>query len=399
MRRAGTLVLLLITVLILCLSGLAQRPAKRNKSERTVLPNQAPTASLAVSANTITLPCPPDQLSLSGACESKASTSLQIKTTATDPDGDTLLYSYNVNGGRVTGTGASVNWDLSGLGPGTYTASVNVDDGRGCVTTATTSIAIVNCPDCVIIDVCPTISVTCPSEVEPNHPVIFSASFTQGAPAISETYRWTVSAGTITNGQTTSSISVDTAGLSGQTITATVEVGGIDPTCIRTASCSTPVKLVPPEPERFDAYGNIRFNDEKARLDNFAIQLQNTPDSTGYIVGYGSCNTEGIKRAGRAKRYLVNIRGLDESRVVTVAGGCLPELQMRLWILTPDIKPPVDGLGIISPCPDCQKKRRPRKVADTTRPKTRPVPTVAQMSLGDLSWASIETIGDAPPEK
>ena len=28
---------------------------------------------------------------------------------------------------------------------------------------------------------------------------------------------------------------------------------------------------------RFDEYGNIRFNDEKARLDNFAIQLQNEP--------------------------------------------------------------------------------------------------------------------------
>ena len=30
---------------------------------------------------------------------------------------------------------------------------------------------------------------------------------------------------------------------------------------------------------KFDEYGNIRFNDEKARLDNYAIQLQNEPGS------------------------------------------------------------------------------------------------------------------------
>jgi len=32
----------------------------------------------------------------------------------------------------------------------------------------------------------------------------------------------------------------------------------------------------------FDEYGNIKFNDEKARLDNFAVQLQNAPGSQGY---------------------------------------------------------------------------------------------------------------------
>jgi len=34
----------------------------------------------------------------------------------------------------------------------------------------------------------------------------------------------------------------------------------------------------------FDQYGAIRWNDEMARLDNFAIQLQNYEKSIGFIV-------------------------------------------------------------------------------------------------------------------
>jgi hypothetical protein len=65
------------------------------------------------------------------------------------------------------------------------------------------------------------------------------------------------------------------------------------------------------KPRLFDEYGNIRFNDEKARLDNYAIQLQNEPTSQGYIIAFGSCDAEGQTRGNRAKDYLVNTRGID----------------------------------------------------------------------------------------
>ncbi len=45
------------------------------------------------------------------------------------------------------------------------------------------------------------------------------------------TYNWSVSAGTITSGQGTSTITVDTTGLGGQSVTATVSIGGADPSC------------------------------------------------------------------------------------------------------------------------------------------------------------------------
>src|SRR2546429_255984 len=127
----------------------------------------------------------------------------------------------------------------------------------------------------------------------------------------SVTYNWSVSAGTVSSGQGTSSITVDTAGLGGQTVTATVDVSGLDPSCSKTGVCSTSVKAPAPIPTKFDEYGNIKFNDEKARLDNYAIQLQNAPGSQGYIIAYGTCAGEAQARADRAKDYLVNTRGID----------------------------------------------------------------------------------------
>ena len=50
----------------------------------------------------------------------------------------------------------------------------------------------------------------------------------------------------------------------------------------------------------FDSYGNICFEDEKARLDNFAIALQQNPEWIGYIVVYAgneSCAGEAQYRA------------------------------------------------------------------------------------------------------
>jgi hypothetical protein len=327
----------------------------RNSREPAILPNQPPVASLAASVATITLPCPPE--TTSSTCPTAASTTVGLTTTASDPDGDTLLYTYTVTGGRVTGEGTNVSWDLSGVGPGTYTASVEVDDGCGCITASSTTVTIAACPDCHPILVCPTVSVECPSEGNQGTPVTFVAKYTPGTPPVSPTYNWTVSAGTITSGQGTDTITVDTANTGGQTITATVELGGLDPTCGRTASCSTPIKGPPPVSRKFDEYGNIRFNDEKARLDNFAIQLQNEPTAQGYIIGYGSCDAEGSTRANRAKDYLVNTRGIDGSRLTVVDGGCMPELKVELWIRPSGAtEPAADTAGAVSPCPDCKKK-------------------------------------------
>jgi hypothetical protein len=113
---------------------------------------------------------------------------------------------------------------------------------------------------------------------------------------------------------------------------------------------------------KFDEYGNIRFNDEKARLDNYAIQLQNEPTAQGVIIGYGSCQGEGETRGNRAKDYLVNTRGIDGSRITVIDGGCRSELKVELWIVPSGATAPAaDMSGAVEPCPECRRPRRPRR--------------------------------------
>jgi hypothetical protein len=198
--------------------------------------------------------------------------------------------------------------------------------------------------------------------VDVGAPITFTANVAGGDANVTPTYNWSVSAGTISSGQGTSSITVDTTGIGGQSVTATVEVGGYPPSCNpTTASCTTQVRTPRADCRKFDSYGNIKFNDEKARLDNYAIQLQNEPGSTGYIIAYGSCTGEGQARADRAKDYLVNTRGIDAGRIVTINGGCRSELTVDLWICPAGATAPTaDTSGAVDPCPECKIKRTPR---------------------------------------
>lgn len=90
------------------------------------------------------------------------------------------------------------------------------------------------------------------------------------------------------------------------------------------------------KPTKFDEYPSIRLNDEKARLDSFAVMLQNDPTAQGYIIGYGGkicVANEALARAKRARDYLHYTRGLDRERIVTVNGGYRKEGGSELYIV------------------------------------------------------------------
>jgi hypothetical protein len=327
-----------------------------HRNPRTVpIINGPPTVSVSSSSASITLPCPSGTSSES--CTASASRSVDLTADGRDPDNDTLLYTWSVTGGRVSGDGRTVSWDLSGAQPGTYTATVSVNDGNAHTANGSTTVTIAECTNCR--PPCPTVSVSCPSDVDQGSAITYSAAVNGD---MNVTYNWSVSAGTITGGQGTSSITVATDGLGGQTVTATVELGGLDPSCSRTASCTTQIRALIPPAVKFDEYGDIKFNDEKARLDNYAIQLQNQPGSQGYILAYGSCDGEAAARANRAKDYMVNTRGIDASRLVTVDGGCRADLLVELWIVPTGATPPAASSdNAVSPCPACKKKPTPRR--------------------------------------
>ena len=87
----------------------------------------------------------------------------------------------------------------------------------------------------------------------------------------------------------------------------------------------------------FDAYHtSISIKEENQRLDNYAIQLKNSPGSRALIVVYSENeqSTPAAKaRARRAVRYLVKTRGLEPARVVMrFEGACSRHNQILLYL-------------------------------------------------------------------
>ena len=92
-----------------------------------------------------------------------------------------------------------------------------------------------------------------------------------------------------------------------------------------------------------DEYNKLSFEDEKARLDNFAIQLQNEPDSVGYVIVYAGrrARINEAKEVGeRAKRYLIKTRKINRKRVITIDGGHREQLTTELYLQGRDLPPP-----------------------------------------------------------
>jgi len=86
----------------------------------------------------------------------------------------------------------------------------------------------------------------------------------------------------------------------------------------------------------FDRYGRIRWEDEKARLDNFAIQVTNEPTATGYFLvnaGKLSCKGEAQEHAFRARNYLMKVRQIPWNRIIWRDTGYGDEFEVIMWIV------------------------------------------------------------------
>jgi hypothetical protein len=90
----------------------------------------------------------------------------------------------------------------------------------------------------------------------------------------------------------------------------------------------------------FDEYGRTNWEDEAARLDNFAIQLMHDPELVGYIFeinGLDLCPGEAATRGMRARSYLVDQRGVPANRIIWKEDGygdkfkTVLQLAPRVW--------------------------------------------------------------------
>jgi hypothetical protein len=191
-------------------------------------------------------------------------------------------------------------------------------------------------------------------------------------------YTWTVSPADarIISGVGTATITVDSTGLGSQRVTGTLVVddGSGNSMCRQQAQASTNiVAKKPPEPEckPFDQFQSVAFDDDKARLDNLAIDLQGAPDSQAYIIIYAGKTS----RAGQAdmlsKRttdYLVNQRGIDARRITIVNGGYRDTDFIEIWICPPGAKTPQPTPtvqpGDAQPAQERTRPRKPRRHTD-----------------------------------
>lgn len=147
----------------------------------------------------------------------------------------------------------------------------------------------------------------------------------------------------------------------------------------------TQAKPATPAPDVFwlDKYGDIRWEDEKSRLDNFVIQLFNLPNYTGYIyiqVGRHSCRGEAIARAIRAREYLVKVRHFPWNRLAWRDLGYSDDFEVTLWLF-PSGAPP-------RYIPDYEPRTADHFIDACTSPLKRPKSHASNRSL-DVSGGSM----------
>lgn len=327
LSRKYTLVAALALLIALTGATLSQEDQQQKKKKDREIPTQtgpAPIVRIADHAHVVT-PCP-DALA-----EAQIPLSVSVQNFS---DLSILRYNWRASGGRIVGDGPNATWDLSGVPAGTYQATIEVDNNQnnGCTAFTTTKVVV---RECIRPPVCPSVGIYCPETVALGTPITYTANLSGGYPAsITPVYNWTVTGGTIISGQGTTSIQVDATGLEGQSITATLSVDGYNQSC--TAVCTTQIPRRPIKCTQVDYYPPIRYNDEKARLDNFAIQLQNDPNAKGHIIVFGgpkANSAEKQKRIKRAYDYLVNARGVSPDRLVTKDGGSRDQTTTELWIV------------------------------------------------------------------
>jgi hypothetical protein len=186
------------------------------------------------------------------------------------------------------------------------------------------------------------VNISAPAQVTDGEIISYTADVAySGNVPLRYVWKVTPSSAHIVSGMGTPTLSVDSTGLGSQRITATVTAdnGSADPACVQSAQA---VAVVAPLEKKmivareFDECNNCTFDDQKARLDNLAVELQNDPSTRAHIIAYGGRMSplgQVEKLMSRARDYLVTQRGIDASRLVVVNGGFREEDSVELWLV------------------------------------------------------------------
>ena len=249
--------------------------------------------------------------------------SVPVRANASDPDGDSLSYTWTANGGHVEGSGPVAHWTPGDAAPGSYTITARVDDGHGGNASCSADVRV---------------------EPKPNRPPTLTCSVDRGSVLPGEIvnvsadgsspegfplqYEWKSNGGRVTGSG--SRVQFDTTGLApgSYAVTARASDGhGGAADCVADVNVTAP----PPKPQAqkigeciFKHLGSSRVDNVCSRLlDDAVVRLQNDPKSTLVLVGYQDPVKEKAKnlaehRAENAKKYVTEKKhNIEAGRVST----------------------------------------------------------------------------------
>ena len=220
---------------------------------RTVAAANAPLSlSLTADANVVS------------ACANGGAPQVRLTANAVSPGGYPIKYKWTTSAGVISGEGPVVTWNLAGLKPGYHKASLDIQSvGSDGSCQAFSSVSVLVNPCAAVQPVCPAIEIICPTNIGIDQPLTFTSRVHRRSSGnVTPVYNWTVSAGTIIEGQGTNTIKVDTTGLAGQTVRASLSMGGYTLEC--SADCAVSIPLPKLISRKFDEFPDISRNDEKA---------------------------------------------------------------------------------------------------------------------------------------
>ena len=172
MRMAkAVLVIACAALLTAAPQGQTRRPTRKPtpRPRPTPWPNERPSVKLLTSTGRVVRATGCTEAGLLSCTPTSEKVGLLAQ--GTDPDGDTLLYTYTAAVGRLEADGPEATLDLTGVAPGVYEVSVEVDDGNGGTATATAKVNVEHCICERPPPPCPTVTVSCPDIGVSNQPL------------------------------------------------------------------------------------------------------------------------------------------------------------------------------------------------------------------------------------
>jgi hypothetical protein len=97
-----------------------------------------------------------------------------------------------------------------------------------------------------------------------------------------------------------------------------------------------------PSARKFDEFGDVLPTDMAARLDNYAIQLKNEPNTRGFMIVYRSHrDLPGLssRHVNWMRSYLIYNQTIKADRIIAMDGGTALCLSHELWIVPPGAAP------------------------------------------------------------